>query len=87
MQPLLTVTGLSKTRRMQEAFAAHLQYIVRLYPAEEHKRAMLMIDNEAVKRVLTMRECIEPVFDLLQYAESGMSIRISRMLQQPQSHV
>jgi hypothetical protein len=48
---------------------------------------MLMIDNEAVKRVLTMRECIEPVFDLLQYAESGMSIRISRMLQQPQCHV
>jgi transposase len=38
-------TGKSKTRRMQEAFAAHLRHIARLYPAERHKRVVLIIDN------------------------------------------
>jgi len=38
-------TGRSKTRRMQEAFAAHLRHVARLYPAEEHKRVVLIIDN------------------------------------------
>ena len=38
-------TGKSKTRRMQEAFAAHLQHVGRLYPAERHKRVVLIIDN------------------------------------------
>ncbi len=39
------MTGKSKTRRMQEAFAAHLRHIGRLYPAEKHKRVVLIIDN------------------------------------------
>jgi hypothetical protein len=30
-------TGKSKTRRMQEAFAAHLRHVGRLYPADRHK--------------------------------------------------
>ena len=30
---------------MQEAFAAHLRHIGRLYPAEENKRVVLIIDN------------------------------------------
>jgi transposase len=38
-------TGKSKTRRMQEAFAAHLRHIARLYPAAEHDRVVLIIDN------------------------------------------
>jgi transposase len=38
-------TGRSKTRRMQEAFAAHLRHIARLYPAGRHKRVVLIIDN------------------------------------------
>ena len=39
------MTGQSKTRRMQEAFASHLRHIGRLYPAAEHKRVVLIIDN------------------------------------------
>ena len=38
-------TGKSKTRRLQEAFAAHLRHVARLYPAAEHKRVVLIIDN------------------------------------------
>ena len=38
-------TGLSKTRRMQEAFAAHLRHVARVYPADEHGRVVLVIDN------------------------------------------
>jgi transposase len=35
----------SKNRRMQEAFAAHLRHVGRTYPAENHKRVVLVIDN------------------------------------------
>jgi hypothetical protein len=38
-------TGKSKTRRMQEAFAAHLRHVARLYPAAEHERVVLILDN------------------------------------------
>jgi transposase len=38
-------TGQSKTRRMQEAFAAHRRHVGRAYPAAEHKRVVLIIDN------------------------------------------
>jgi transposase len=38
-------TGRSKTRRMQEAFAAHLRHVARLYPAKEHARVVMIIDN------------------------------------------
>src|SRR5438270_6605545 len=38
-------TGKSKVRRMQEAFAAHLRHVARLYPAERHARVVLTIDN------------------------------------------
>ncbi len=38
-------TGLSKTRRMQAAFAAHLRHVGRAYPLEKHKRVVLVIDN------------------------------------------
>jgi transposase len=39
------MTGQSKTRRLQEAFAAHLRHVGRLYPADRHKRVVLIIDN------------------------------------------
>jgi transposase len=38
-------TGKSKTRRMQEAFAAHLRHVARTYPADRHKRVVLIVDN------------------------------------------
>lgn len=38
-------TGKSKTRRLQEAFAAQLRHVGRLYPADRHKRVVLILDN------------------------------------------
>jgi transposase len=38
-------TGKSKVRRMQEAFAAHLRHVARMYPAGRHNRVVLIIDN------------------------------------------
>jgi transposase len=38
-------TGRSKTRRLQEVFAAHLRHVARLYPAEKHQRVVLVIDD------------------------------------------
>lgn len=38
-------TGKSKTRRMQEAFAAHLRHVAQMYPANRHPRVVLLIDN------------------------------------------
>jgi transposase len=38
-------TGKSKTRRLQEAFADHLRHVGRSYPADRHKRVVLIIDN------------------------------------------
>ena len=38
-------TGLSKTRRMQAAFAAHQRHVGTVYPAERHARVVLLIDN------------------------------------------
>jgi len=38
-------TGKSKTRRLQEAFAAHLRHVGRQYPAATNPRVVLLIDN------------------------------------------
>ena len=38
-------TGKSKTKRMQEAFAAHLRHVGKVYPEDEHKEVVLLIDN------------------------------------------
>ena len=40
-----TKTGLSKTRRMQEAFADHLRHVGRMYPRKTHERVVIVIDN------------------------------------------
>lgn len=37
--------GLSKTRRLQRAFAAHLRHVGRVYPREKYPRVVLVIDN------------------------------------------
>jgi transposase len=39
------VTGKSKARRLQEAFAAHLRHVGRSYPAASNRRVVLIIDN------------------------------------------
>ena len=38
-------TGKGKTRRLQEAFAAHLRHVGRMYPAGQCPRVVLLIDN------------------------------------------
>jgi transposase len=38
-------TGLSKTRRMQAAFASHLRHVGQMYRPQEHKRVVVLIDN------------------------------------------
>jgi hypothetical protein len=38
-------TGKSKTKRLQEAFAAHLRHVGRVYPKGKHKEVVLLIDN------------------------------------------
>jgi transposase len=38
-------TGLSKTRRMQAAFASHLRHVGRMYPADRYPDVVLLIDN------------------------------------------
>jgi len=51
-------TGKSKTRRLQEAFAANLRHVGQLYPVDRYKRVVLLIDNapwhagEPVRRAL-----------------------------------
>ena len=38
-------TGQSKNRRLQEAFAAHLRHVGRIYPKARHPEVVLLIDN------------------------------------------
>jgi hypothetical protein len=38
-------SGQSKTRRMQQAFAAHLRHVGRMYPPERCAKVVLLIDN------------------------------------------
>jgi transposase len=51
-------SGRSKARRLQAAFARHLDHVGRWYPREKHKRVVLLIDNapwhagEVVRRAL-----------------------------------
>ncbi len=38
-------TGKSKTRLLQEAFAAHLRHVGRVYPAHQYPEVWLLLDN------------------------------------------
>ena len=51
-------TGKSKTRRLQEAFAAHLRHIGRLYPRERYPRVVLVIDNAPWHRGQPINEAL-----------------------------
>lgn len=50
-------TGKSKTRRLQEAFAAHLQHVGRHYPAASNPRVVIPIDSLRRGRVSSERRC------------------------------
>jgi transposase len=52
------VTGQSKTRRLQEAFAAHLRHVGRLYPADANERVVLIIDNAPWHRGRPIEEAL-----------------------------
>jgi transposase len=51
-------TGKSKTRRLQEAFAAHLRQVAARYPAGGHKRVVLGIDNAPWHRGQPIEEAL-----------------------------
>lgn len=51
-------TGQSKTARMQEAFAAHLRHVGRVYPQEKHKRVVVLIDNAPWHAGRAMKEAL-----------------------------
>jgi transposase len=62
-------TGQSKTRRMQEAFAAHRRHIARMGPAVRHKRVVVLIDHAPWHRGKpineALRESLRPEFQRL----------------------
>ena len=49
------VTGRSKVRRLQAAFAAHLRDVARAYPAARHPRVVIVIDNAPWHRGAAIR--------------------------------
>jgi transposase len=51
-------TGTSKTRRLQEAFAAHLRHVGRRYPRERYPRVVLLIDNAPWHRGRPINEAL-----------------------------
>ena len=48
----------SKTRRMQDAFAAHLRHVGRVYPKGEYTRVVLTIDNAPWHRGPVVNEAL-----------------------------
>jgi transposase len=52
-------TGQSKTRRLQEAFAAHLRHVGRVYPPEHCPRVVLLIDNAPWHRGRPITEALQ----------------------------
>jgi transposase len=51
-------TGQSKTRRLQEAFAAHLRHVGRSYPPRRYPRVVVLIDNAPWHRGLPIQEAL-----------------------------
>jgi transposase len=51
-------TGQSKTRRLQEAFAAHLRHVGRIYPQQRYPRVVVLIDNAPWHRGLPIQEAL-----------------------------
>jgi hypothetical protein len=48
----------SKTRRMTQAFARHLEAVAAAYPADRHKRVLLVIDNAPWHRGPLVRQVL-----------------------------
>ncbi len=48
----------SKNRRMQEAFAAHLRHVGRVYPQERYRRVVLVIDHAPWHRGQPVKEAL-----------------------------
>jgi hypothetical protein len=51
-------TGQSKTRRLQEAFAAHLRHVGRVYPRQRYPRVVVLIDNAPWHRGQPIQEAL-----------------------------
>jgi transposase len=50
--------GGNKTRRMQQAFAAHLRHVAKAYPAGRFRRVVLLIDNAPWHRGKPINEAL-----------------------------
>jgi hypothetical protein len=51
-------SGVSKTKRMQRAFADHLRHVGRMYPQERFGRVVLLIDNAPWHRGQAIQEAL-----------------------------
>ena len=51
-------TGQSKNRRLQEAFAAHLRHVGRIYPQPQCPEVVLLIDNAPWHAGATVRQAL-----------------------------
>jgi hypothetical protein len=70
-------TGRNKTRRLQEAFAAHLRHVGRAYPASRHKRVVLIIDNAPWHAGEPVRRALEENPQLELYRLPGYSPKLN----------
>ena len=52
-------SGLSKTKRMQQAFADHLRHVGRMYPQEKFKRVVVLLDNAPWHRGVAINEALK----------------------------
>jgi hypothetical protein len=68
-------TGKSKSRRLQEAFAAHLRHVGRVYPSERHKRVVLLIDNAPWHAGESVRQANPHLEGGLAMVAPGQSVR------------
>jgi hypothetical protein len=70
-------TGRNKTRRLQDAFAAHLRHVGAVYPASEHKRVVLVIDNAPWHAGEPVRRALEENPQLELYRLPGYSPKLN----------
>jgi transposase len=85
-------TAVSKTRRMTQAFAEHLQALAAAYPAHRHKRVVVVIDNapwhrgQLVKEVLAQHPHLE-LYRLPSYSpELNLIERVWRWMRRRATH-
>jgi hypothetical protein len=70
-------SGESKNRRMQRAFAAHLQHVAAVYPAGRFKRVVLTIDNAPWHRGALIDEALKENPQLELYRLPSYSPRLN----------